>query len=79
MSIIEVPEGNAGKNRIHCDLMPVEGKRDDVYARLLELGASVIADHRGKYGRGSGWIILADPEDNEFCIQRGEIKRSSAV
>jgi hypothetical protein len=29
-----------------------------------------VADLRGKYGPGSGWVVLADPEGNEFCILR---------
>ena len=36
---IEVPEAKSGKNRIHLDLEPVEGRRDDELARLLEHGA----------------------------------------
>lgn len=75
---IEVPESKSGKNGIHLDLMPTEGKREDEYARLLELGASEVADHRGKYGPGTGWITLADPEGNEFCILRNQIERSAA-
>ena len=43
---IEVPEGKSGKNRIHLDLEPVEGRRDDELARLLEHGAVEVADHR---------------------------------
>ena len=34
--------------------------------RILALGASQLADHRRP--DGSGWITLADPEGNEFCI-----------
>lgn len=74
---IEVPESKGGKNRIHLDLVPTDGTRDDEYARLLALGANEIADHRGKYGPGSGWITLADPEGNEFCILRNEMERSN--
>jgi hypothetical protein len=29
----------------------------------------VVADHRK--GDGSGWVVLQDPEGNEFCIERG--------
>ena len=38
----------------------------DFTERLLALGASQLADHRRP--DGSGWIMLADPEGNEFCI-----------
>jgi hypothetical protein len=68
---IEVPETKVGKNRIHLDLVPTEGTRDDELARLLAHGAVEVSDHRGQYGPGTGWVILADPEGNEFCILRG--------
>ena len=75
---IEVPEAKSGKNRIHFDLVPVEGTRDEELARLLEHGATEVADHRGNHGPGTGWVILADPEGNEFCILRSEREKSSA-
>jgi len=76
---IEVPEGKTVKNRIHLDLEPVEGARDDELARLLEHGAVEVADHRGQYGPGTGWVILADPEGNEFCILRNLDEREAAA
>ncbi len=75
---IEVPEPKTVKNRLHLDLEPVEGRRDDELARLLEHGAVRVADHRGKYGEGTGWVVLADPEGNEFCILRNAGERSQA-
>jgi catechol 2,3-dioxygenase-like lactoylglutathione lyase family enzyme len=75
---IEVPEAKSGKNRIHLDLEPVAGSRDDELLRLLDHGAVEVADHRGQYGPGTGWVILADPEGNEFCILRSLAERESA-
>ncbi|WP_341928135.1 VOC family protein [Nocardioides psychrotolerans] len=69
---IEVPDTKAGKNRIHFDLRPREGTRDEELERLLAHGASVVEDHRGKYGPGTAWVVLADPEGNEFCILRSQ-------
>ncbi|MFK5583216.1 VOC family protein [Serinicoccus sp. LYQ131] len=69
---IEVPEVKQGKNRVHFDLRPTEGTRDEELARLLELGATEVADLRGKHGAGTGWVVLADPEGNEFCILRSD-------
>jgi len=40
--------------------------REQEVERVLALGASHLADHRRP--DGSGWITLADPEGNEFCI-----------
>ena len=65
---IEVPDAKQVKNRLHLDLRPAEGSRDDELARLLELGASMVDDRRLPDGRG--WVVLADPEGNEFCILR---------
>ncbi|GIL34862.1 VOC family protein [Phycicoccus jejuensis] len=75
---IEVPEEKTVKNRIHLDLEPVEGSRDDELARLLAHGATEVADLRGKYGPGTGWVVLADPEGNEFCILRNSAEREAA-
>ncbi len=72
---IEVPDGKSVKNRIHLDLEPVQGSRDDELARLLAHGAVEVADHRGQYGPGTGWAVLADPEGNEFCILRNATER----
>jgi hypothetical protein len=69
---IEVPDEKVVKNRIHFDLRPAEGTRDEELARLLGHGATQVSDHRGQYGPGTGWVILADPEGNEFCILRSE-------
>ena len=67
---IEVPEAKELKNRIHFDLRPREGNRDEEIERLRGLGATEVADHRGIYGPGSGWVTFADPEGNEFCMLR---------
>ena len=69
---IEVPEAKAAKNRLHLDLRPRKRRRDEEVAWLLEYGATEVADHRGIYGPGSGWVVLADPEGNEFCVLRSE-------
>lgn len=75
---IEVPEPKAGKNRVHFDLRPRAGTRDEEIERLLAYGAAQVADHRGIHGPGSGWMTFADPEGNEFCVVRsqGELESS---
>ncbi len=70
---IQVPEGKTVKNRIHLDLGPTDQTRDDEVARLQELGASVVTDHRTP--EGLGWVVMADPEGNEFCIERSDKER----
>jgi hypothetical protein len=37
---------------------------------LLAHGATEVLDTRGNWGAGTGWVVLADPEGNEFCILR---------
>lgn len=61
---LRVPEGKTIKNRLHLDLRP-EDQAAEV-ERLIGLGA-----RRVDIGQGSPtWIVLADPEGNEFCILR---------
>jgi len=75
---VEVPESKAVKNRLHLDLEPVAGSRDDEVARLVGHGAVQVADRRGIYGPRTGWVVLADPEGNEFCVLRNAAERSEA-
>jgi hypothetical protein len=63
---ITVPDGKKLKNRVHLDLRPSDRTREQEVERVIALGASQLADHRRP--DGSGWITLADPEGNEFCI-----------
>jgi len=74
---IEVPEPKAVKNRIHLDLRPRSATQADEVARLVSIGATQVADLRGKYGPGTGWVVLADPEGNEFCILRSEAENAA--
>lgn len=63
---INVPEDKVIKNRVHLDLRPVDGTREAEVGRLVQLGATEVADFRRP--DGSGWITLTDPEGNEFCV-----------
>ncbi|MFE3171274.1 VOC family protein [Amycolatopsis sp. NPDC059090] len=58
-----VPEGKAGKNRLHLDIAPDTVEQRDEVARLVTLGARVMEDPENDH-----WIVLKDPEDNEFCV-----------
>jgi len=75
---IEVPDAKTVKNRLHFDLRPSEGRRDEEVEWAQSIGATLVADHRGKYGPGTGWVTLADPEGNEFCIVRSEAELAAA-
>ncbi|KHL17806.1 putative enzyme related to lactoylglutathione lyase [Mumia flava] len=65
-----VPEGKTVKNRLHLDLRPTDRSRDEEVERVLGLGATQLADLRNP--DGTGWVVLADPEGNEFCILRSD-------
>ena len=73
---INVPEGKSGKNRIHLDVQPEDTTRDAEVARLIGLGASIVDDHRKP--DGTGWVVMADPEGNEFCVERSVAERAVA-
>jgi predicted enzyme related to lactoylglutathione lyase len=55
--------------------MPTDRTRDEEVERLLGLGATLVADHRRP--DGSGWAVLADPEGNEFCVERSAAERAA--
>jgi catechol 2,3-dioxygenase-like lactoylglutathione lyase family enzyme len=67
---VEVPEPKQIKNRLHFDLRPTDATRDQEVVRLLGSGATEVADHRRP--DGNGWVTMADPEGNEFCVLRGD-------
>ncbi len=73
---IPVPEGKSAKNRVHLDLQPEGMTRDEAVVQAMALGAAVLEDHRAK--DGSGWVTMADPEGNEFCLERSERERGPA-
>jgi predicted enzyme related to lactoylglutathione lyase len=62
---VAVPDDKVVKNRIHFDFTP-----DDQQAevdRLIELGARHVDIGQGE----QSWVVLADPEGNEFCVLSG--------
>lgn len=65
MDIAPVPEGKAVKNRLHLDLRADGSTQREELRRLLDLGA-----HEVDVGQPpeSTWVVLADPEGNEFCL-----------
>ena len=71
-----VPEPKAGKNRVHLDLNVGGGRAaaederrrrvDDRVRELIGAGATVVRDAEE---RGERWVVMQDPEGNEFCVQ----------
>ncbi|MET9962670.1 VOC family protein [Streptomyces sp. NPDC006326] len=70
---IRVPDGKTVKNRVHLDIQPPAGTRDETVERLIGLGARLVDDRRNE--DGTGWAVLADPEGNELCIERSAAER----
>jgi len=67
LGFISVPEGKTVKNRIHLDLNPSGCEQAEELERLLSLGA--LHKDIGQ-GREVSWVVLEDPEGNEFCLLR---------
>ena len=59
---VHVPEAKAGKNRLHLDFRPDDQQAE--VSRLLDLGARTADVGQGQ----QTWVVLADPEGNEFCV-----------
>ncbi|MEU3981019.1 VOC family protein [Streptomyces sp. NPDC026672] len=70
---VTVLEPKTVKNRVHLDLQPQDRTRDEEVARVLGLGATLVDDQRNP--DGTGWAVLADPEGNEFCVERSAAER----
>ena len=64
LTFAQVPERKTGKNRLHLDVSPVDREQDEEVRRLLDLGA-----RHADVGQGEeSWVVLTDPEGNEFCV-----------
>ncbi|MFF5257321.1 VOC family protein [Actinomadura viridis] len=71
-----VPEPKAAKNRLHLDLRaggpldrPAAERRAAIGAeaeRLAAAGATIVETRDGQWGEH--WIVMLDPEGNEFCV-----------
>lgn len=64
-----VPEPKAGKNRMHIDLATRDPTAE--IPRLIGLGARFVdsdAEIVWRHGNGTQWVVLQDPEGNEFCL-----------
>jgi hypothetical protein len=58
---VRVPEDKTAKNRVHLDVRADDPAAE--VARLVELGAVAVQEYEG-------WVQMADPEGNEFCVLR---------
>ncbi len=72
----KVPEGKSAKNRLHLDVRAAPGLEGDVRmaaleaecTRLVALGATRLRRHEPDPPLSHGFIVVQDPEGNEFCL-----------
>ncbi|GIF16187.1 VOC family protein [Actinoplanes teichomyceticus] len=57
-----VTDARRGKNRLHLDLRPDDQEAE--VERLVNMGARPVDIDQGEVP----WVVLADPEGNEFCV-----------
>ena len=70
-----VPEVKVGKNRLHIDLRADGCTTAEELDRLLALGACPVDVSQGP---DVTWVVLADPEGNEFCLLSRTIQQFAA-
>jgi hypothetical protein len=72
----QVPEDKATKNRVHLDVRVAPGLRGEERmaalefecGRLVALGATRVRRHEPAPPMSAGFIVMTDPEGNEFCL-----------
>ncbi len=64
LTFAHVPEGKTVKNRLHLDVNPTDREQGEEVRRLLDMGAR----HADVCQGAESWVVLADPEGNEFCV-----------
>ena len=65
----KVPEPKSVKNRLHIDVNPRDRDQEEEVERLLGLGARHVDIGQGE----QTWVVLGDPEGNEFCVLRTRV------
>jgi len=66
---VPVADPRAGKNRVHLDVNPTGCDEHAELERLRSLGAVEVDVGQGE----QTWVVLADPEGNEFCLLRRRV------
>jgi hypothetical protein len=72
LALQRVPESKAAKNRMHLDIVEVDIEAEA--GRLEKLGAHRLEDGPRReqlHDAVVSWIVMADPEGNEFCVCDG--------
>jgi hypothetical protein len=62
--VVRTPDQKMTKNRLHIDVNATDRSQAEEVERIIALGAT-----RADIGQGEpSWVVLADPEGNEFCV-----------
>jgi hypothetical protein len=68
--LVRTPDEKTVKNRLHIDVNATDRTQEEEVERILALGAT-----HADVGQGEqSWVVLADPEGNEFCVLRSTVE-----
>jgi hypothetical protein len=68
--VLRTPDQKICKNRLHIDVNATDRSQEEEVERILALGAT-----RADIGQGEqSWVVLADPEGNEFCVLQSTVE-----
>ena len=74
ITFLASPDTKEHKNRMHLDVCPVDTSQEEEVRRLEDLGA-----RRLDIGQGEvSWVVMEDPDGNEFCVMRTAIPAEPA-
>ena len=68
--LLRTPDDKVVKNRLHIDVNATDRDQDAEVNRILGLGATRVDIGQGE----QSWVVLADPEGNEFCVLRSTVE-----
>jgi len=68
--LLRTPDAKTAKNRLHIDVNATDRDQDAEVERIIGLGASRVDIGQGE----QDWVVLADPEGNEFCVLRSRVE-----
>ena len=73
--LVRTPDEKTSKVRLHIDVNATDRDQEAEVERILSLGAN-----RVDIGQGDQtWVVLADPEGNEFCVLGSTVEPHAAV
>jgi hypothetical protein len=71
IDVVAVPDRKSVYNRLHLDLRADGASFDEELERLFSLGATQVDVGQPD---DATWVVLADPEGNEFCLLRRTVQ-----